>query len=482
MPAVGWISPCRAWPSTLSLSGCARARLLIPRYNAPVTVRDPRRVFQVLLHHPAVGALLEACGDTECHLVGGVLRDRALGIPSHDFDAVVAARGREIGERLAARLPARLVALGGKDFAAFRLVGRDPEGLVVDLWDRSGTTLHQDLERRDFTVNSFALAARGGEVTDPFGGLVDLGRRVLRATTAASFTGDPLRVLRLPRLLLRLPDFTADPDTMELARQSAPGLAEVAAERVRDELSFLFAHPEADRGLVLLLALDLYPGLWLGRPGEPGRPGTALGELEALPARVRELAALDPAAAAAVDLLAARLASLFANLPAPAAALHRFRDAGYLTRRGADDVALLLQATALPADEIGRRRFLHACAALWPTAACALGSRAAVHGRLEPWRGALSALVELARREGEAIFDPPRLLGGEEVQALLGVPPGPAVGRALAALRAAQVEGRVRSREEALALVRGLAPERDEGEGASPSPLEGGKGTEGSRG
>src|SRR5215475_11251148 len=96
------------------------------------------RAFRLLLHHPAVRTLVAACdaeGGIACHLVGGVLRDRALGLSVHDIDAVVPARGRELAERLAAALPARLVALGGKEFAAFRLVAADVE---VDLWDRAG--------------------------------------------------------------------------------------------------------------------------------------------------------------------------------------------------------------------------------------------------------------------------------------------------------------------------------------------------------
>ena len=136
--------------------------------------------FRLLLHHPAVQALVEAAGEVETHLVGGVLRDRTLGLPLKDIDVVVASRGREIAERLAETLPARLVLLGGKEFAAYRLVA---EELDVDLWDRAGTTMDQDLARRDFTVNSFALDARTGELVDPFGGVGDMERRLLRATT-----------------------------------------------------------------------------------------------------------------------------------------------------------------------------------------------------------------------------------------------------------------------------------------------------------
>jgi tRNA nucleotidyltransferase/poly(A) polymerase len=422
------------------------------------------RAFRLLLHQPVVRALLDACGTVECHLVGGVLRDRALGLASHDVDAVVAGgEGREIAGRLAAALPARLVLLGGKEFAAYRLVA---EGLTVDLWDREGTPLHADLARRDFTVNSFALDARSGEVIDPFGGVADLQRRLLRATTPESFTGDPLRVLRLPRLLLRLPGFAADAESLLLARECASRITEVAAERVRDELAILFGHPEAHRGLALLVALDLYPGLWLGSPGEPGRPEGAIAELETLPERIRELRELDAEAADAVDTPAARLAATFAHLShrdgrGPLDWLALFRDAGYLTRQQAEKVALLLGWEELPESGLGRRRFLHRAGPLWATAVCSLGARAAGRGAIERWRTALRPLVELARREGDALFDPPRLLTGGEVQELLGVPPGPEVGRALATVRQAQVDGWVKTREEAVALlVKGMGKGR----------------------
>ncbi|HEY8020812.1 MAG TPA: hypothetical protein VIH93_06910 [Thermoanaerobaculia bacterium] len=422
----------------------------------------PSRRLRLLAHHPAVRALLAAAAaaDTPCHLVGGVLRDRLLGLPTHDLDAVVAGRGREIAERLAAALPARLVLLGGKEFAAYRLVGSD---FVLDLWDRAGISLHDDLARRDLTVNSFAWEPATGAVADPFGGLADLARRVLRATTPASFRGDPLRVLRLPRLALQLPGFAVGPATLALARRSAADVASVAAERVRDELARILAHPEAHRGVALLAALDLYPGLCLGTPGEPA-PGTAAGTagaavraLEALSACCLELRELDPAAADAADLAIARTALLFAALPyGPAAAaprLERFRDAGYATHHAADAAGRLLRLAALPKGELARRHFLHGLGPLWPTAALYLGACAALRGEASAWSEALRPLVDLALRDGEAILAPPRLLTGEEIQQLLGIAPGPEVGRALAAIKRAQVEGRVRTREEAEKLV-----------------------------
>jgi len=417
-----------------------------------------------------VQALAVAAGDVETHLVGGVLRDRALGLPLKDIDAVVASRGREIAERLAETLPARLVLLGGKEFAAYRLVAAE---LDVDLWDRDGTTLEEDLARRDFTVNSFALEVRSGALIDPFDGVRDLERRLLKATTPESFSGDPLRVLRLPRLLLRLPGFAADPETVTLAHRSAARLADVAAERVRDELTFILENPDAHHGLALLIALDVYPGLFLGRPGEHLPAGTALSEVEALMERIRDLRLLD-AAAGQVDARIARLAFLFRNLPQPLEALVRFRDLGYLTRQTAAVVALVLELESLPEEDLDLRRFLYRAGRLWPTAFCALGARMAAREEgLDRWQAVLPRLTELARREGKILFDPPRLVTGADVQQLLGIPPGKEVGRVLDAVREAQVEGRVRTREEAVAVVKALTP--------GPSPASG-RGAGGARG
>ncbi len=434
--------------------------------------RDPTRVFQVLLRHPAIQTLVAVARETggvECHLVGGVLRDRFLGLPGRDLDAVVADRGAEIASRLAARLPARLVHLGGKAFGAYRLLGATPAGpYVLDLWDRQGAPLLQDLARRDFTVDSFALSAPGGVLVDPHHGLADLRARVLRATRPESFTGDPLRVLRLARLVVQLPGFTADPATLALARSAAPGLTGVASERVRDELALLFAQPDVARGMAVAGALEVYPGLWLGRPGEPspepapgqdrlGRLCHELGRLGWAAQRLRELTG--GSFGLAVDHRLARVALTFVNLPEGAgrgATLERVAEAGYLTRRDRQAVARLLPWTRLPTEPLRRRRFLHRLGDLWPTVACFAGVRSETRGEAESWQASALELVGLVRSEGRAIVDPPQLLDGRAVGEILGVAPGPAIGQALEALRWAQVDGEVRTKEEAERLVTGM--------------------------
>ncbi len=417
---------------------------------------------RALLAAPLARALDSARGATPCHLVGGALRDRLLDRPSPDLDAVVAGDGEGIAARLAERLPARLVRLGGDRFASFRLVGA---GFVLDLWDRGAQSLEADLARRDLTVNSMALEVAGGTLADPFGGAGDLRRRRLRATTARSFDDDPLRVLRLARLASELEGFEIEPATADLARRAAPRLAGCAGERVREEIARTLAAGDGAGAVRRLAALDLYPGLWLGRPGVSGTPGEAAAEIAAADRALARLgerrgsAAPGEAAAAPPAPSAARAALLFANLrpagpEAPAAALRRFRRARYLTTREARRLAALMALERLPASEPERRWFLHSTGDDWRQAAAFLAARA---GGDAAASAALADLAETARACGDEVFRPAPLLDGHEAAAIAEIPPGPRLGEILADLERAQVEGRVRTRAEAARLVRRLA-------------------------
>jgi len=99
-----------------------------------------------------------------------------------------------------------------------------------------GVTLEQDLARRDFTINAIAYHPFRHEWRDPFGGATDLEHRIIRAVgdPAARFREDYLRILRALRFAARF-EFTIDPATWAAARAAAPGLAQLSAERVRDE-------------------------------------------------------------------------------------------------------------------------------------------------------------------------------------------------------------------------------------------------------
>jgi len=461
----------------------------------------PGRAAVLALRDQAVVRRVAAvAGRNPVHLVGGVIRDAWLGRATRDLDLVVSGRGEEIARRLAGLLPARFVPLGGEEFASFRLVGKD---FVLDLWDRGAMSLVEDLARRDLTVNSIAVALNaevsdetgdetvGDEtVVDPFDGRVDLEGRKLRATTERSFLGDPLRVLRLPRLLAQLPGFEVEPATRDLARRAAPGLRGIAVERIQEELRRLFTEDGTARGFREMTALGLYPELFAGRSPDRSAESespwarteaeteaglgaeTAAREMEALPgaaerlvARMAEIgltpdASSSPASAAGVDPPAAKWASALLQVPRKPAdtVLRRLVEVGYLSRRSAQPVRRLLRDPEPPPagaqGEIERRRALHRLAETWATALAWWGARTEVRGRRRQGEERAREVLELVRREGDRILHPPVLLSGLDVQELLEISPGPRVGKVLEAIRRAQVEGRVRTREEAVAEVR----------------------------
>ncbi len=414
---------------------------------------DPRLL--ALLDEPLSRALRMAAAETPCHLVGGLLRDRLLGIDSSDFDAVVGGNGLEIGQRLARDLPARLVHLGGKAFAAYRLVG---EAFTLDIWDRREQSLEADLARRDFTVNAIALDVADRLLIDPFGGLADLERHRLRATTEGVFADDPLRVLRLARLAVRLPGFAAGRATIELARRSSAGLARVAAERVREELGKLLRAPDLLAGLALLVELDVYPSLFLGRCGEPGAAGRADRLLRLLEPALAHAAALGPLPHGRFEPSGPRLAALFAGLGTDRGvvgdALETRRQAGYLSQREAALCRRLVDCRQAPGSEAEARWFLHRWSEDWPSAAAVLAALPDPAPTGAEWRRLLGRLAGLADRRGAAIFAPEPLLDGDAIRQLLSLDPGPRVGAAVDLLRRAQVEGRVSDRAAAEALLR----------------------------
>jgi len=121
-----------------------------------------------------------------------------------------------------------------------------------------GTSLHDDLERRDFTVNAMAVRLATREFVDPFGGLGDLGDGVLRTPGLAvdSFSDDPLRMMRAARFVSQL-GFEAVPEVIEAMTSMSERIDIVSAERVREELVRLVMGRYPRRGLALLVATGL---------------------------------------------------------------------------------------------------------------------------------------------------------------------------------------------------------------------------------
>jgi putative nucleotidyltransferase with HDIG domain len=210
-----------------------------------------------LLAAPLVATVRQALSDAEgVWIVGGAVRDAALGQRVDDLDLAVAgdpaplarALGRELGEH-AFELSA--------EFGTWRVAGPGGGG-QVDLTVLRGGGIEEDLAERDFTIGAIAVPLRGDEVVDPFSGLADLESRLLRAVGESSFAADPLRLLRAARLAAEL-DLAIETRTAEFARASSARAADPAGERQLAELRQLVGGPDPLRGLALLEDLGLTP-------------------------------------------------------------------------------------------------------------------------------------------------------------------------------------------------------------------------------
>ncbi len=197
-------------------------------------------------------------------LVGGSVRDALLGRLGNDLDFTTDARPEDVLKII------RPWADSVWDVGiAFGTVGAQKLGFQIEVttyrsesYDRTsrkpevsyGDSIEEDLVRRDFTVNAMAVALPEKVFVDPHGGLEDLREGVLRTpgTPQDSFSDDPLRMLRAARFAAQL-DFEVAPEVVAAMREMSERIEIVSAERVQGELNklLLSAHPRKGLGLLV---------------------------------------------------------------------------------------------------------------------------------------------------------------------------------------------------------------------------------------
>lgn len=204
----------------------------------------------------------------ELALVGGPVRDAMLGRPHNDLDFTTSARPEETEKIL--RTWGEALWDMGRDFGTIgtrkgpwqvEVTTYRSEAYAADSRKPAvayGTSLADDLVRRDFTVNAMAVRLPGREVVDLYGGVVDLATRVLRTpgTPEDSFSDDPLRMMRAARFAAQL-GFEVAPEVVAAMTDMASRISIISAERVRDELVKLICAPYPRRGLALLVETGL---------------------------------------------------------------------------------------------------------------------------------------------------------------------------------------------------------------------------------
>ena len=244
---------------------------------------------------------LEDAGfETWC--VGGAVRDTLLGVANHDFDLTTAAPPAEVQKLFKRTVPVGIehgtVAVldannQPHEVTTFRKdIQTDGRHAVVEF----GVSLMDDLARRDFTINAIAYHPLRHEWRDPFQGEVDLRKKLIRSVGDPNwrFQEDYLRILRALRFSARF-EFRIHPRTLEAAKANIQGLAQLSAERVRDEW---FKGIQTAKKVSKLVALWVDTGakrIWLPELGAgSGEPG-AVDKLTRDPVLITAYLAKDPA-------------------------------------------------------------------------------------------------------------------------------------------------------------------------------------------
>ncbi len=426
--------------------------------------------------------LKKAFADRQLYLVGGAVRDELLGRETQDLDFATDCRPEETRTRVQDWADA--VWLVGEKFGT---VGLEKNGVKAEITtfraDRYegpgrhptvtyGDNIQEDLARRDFTINALAQEVHCGELIDPYGGREDLARRLVRfvGEPALRIQEDPLRLLRAVRFCAQL-GFSLEAATEQAVRQFAGEIARISWERIRDEYDAILLSPQPGKGIRLLVDLGL--------------AHYTLPELETLrfPQNPRyHLKDVLEHTLESVDLTPAnktlRWTLLLHDIAKPATfstdedGIHFYRH----EEIGAEMAGKILAQLRQPADFIARVRKLiryhlrtTSYQPEWSDAAVRrlmydLGedfdaaievSKADVGAtRALPWDdfpGRMAGLLERVKRIGEAaeLARMKPLLTGEEVMALLNIPPGPLVGEVHRFLLSEQIEGRITTPEQA---------------------------------
>jgi len=422
----------------------------------------------------SIVARLRAAGH-QAYLVGGCVRDLLLGRTPKDFDVATDARPDRISElferseQVGAHFGVVLVRenTAQVEVATFRSDasysdGRRPDAVSFEADAR------QDVLRRDFTVNALLLDPETDEVLDFAGGREDLGRGVIRAigNPELRFREDHLRLIRAVRFAARL-GFAIEPETMAALRRLHGLIALVSPERVRDELTRILTEGGARRGFELLdetgLLGDILPevaamkgvaqppefhpegDVWthtllllekLQDPTVTLATGALLHDVGKPPTfRVAERIRFDGHVEEGVRMARGILTRLhfpskeIEQIDALIAQHMRFKDVGQMRE---STLKRFLRMENFP-----EHLELHRLDCL------------ASHCKLDSYKLVLARLAELGQEE---LRPTPLVTGRDLIEA--GYQPGPAFAKMLAAVEDAQLEKRLSSKEEALALVR----------------------------
>ena len=219
--------------------------------------------------------------DMPVFLVGGPVRDAVLDIPVHDLDFVVVGNAPIVAAEVAEKLGGRVTVHSRFGTATVAVEGDNVDIVTArnesypfpgSLPETSPSGLHDDLARRDFSINAMALPMSGEspQVIDPLGGLQDLADGSIKVLHPDSFTDDPTRMLRAVRYEQRMGIRITEATLSDLQRSISEGhVAAVSGDRWRQELQKIFSEDNAPQMLLRAMELGIlaaiHPALTDGR-------------------------------------------------------------------------------------------------------------------------------------------------------------------------------------------------------------------------
>ncbi|MEN8115545.1 MAG: HD domain-containing protein [Bacteroidota bacterium] len=205
--------------------------------------------------------------ELETYVIGGYVRDIFLNRQSKDIDIVTIGSGIELARAVAKNLKPVPKVTVFKNFgtAMFKYKGLEVEfvGARKESYQNDSRkpivedgTLHDDQNRRDFTINALALGLNVknfGELVDPFNGIADLENRIIKTplNPDITFSDDPLRIMRAIRFSTQL-DFEIDAETLKAISRNKDRIKIVSAERIIDEINKIIMATKPSVGFKLM--------------------------------------------------------------------------------------------------------------------------------------------------------------------------------------------------------------------------------------
>jgi len=225
------------------------------------------------LKHPVfkVASQIVTEKNLQAYVIGGFVRDLLLDRPSKDIDIVVVGNGLDLAKECARILRVNKVSVF-ENFGTAQFKYKDLDVEFVGARKESyrqdsrkpiveNGTLEDDQNRRDFTINTLALSLHAdtfGDIIDPFNGLSDLEKGIIRTPLSPDITysDDPLRMMRAIRFASQL-GFKIETESLTSILKNSNRLEIISIERVMDELNKIILSTTPSRGFKLLNSTKL---------------------------------------------------------------------------------------------------------------------------------------------------------------------------------------------------------------------------------